>query len=644
MATPIQPLQILHQRVDSDGNIRVRFRVNKTGVFKYVPEHCAYTIDAGTTWYKARPVVTNVMHSRDPLFVTAAGTNFMYYYYGPANDGLNTAVMLPSDVLTRITLLETNCGRDNPITLPPQPTEPINQPPDYSGPVTGEPITGQSPATGEPVRPPWTGEVPPGTGQPPIIPPNTGGVPPVTGEPGNPDTGNVPDPDVPPGSGDIVPGSPGTGGNPSDPDPVPPGEPVPPEIPGDSTLPTDGPEDGQPPVDSEPSQPAPNDPEGPTTERGKYEVPAGDTPSGNRNPSDPPPPGGVVLTPEPDQGAPNDDGDVTDPRPPGDETPAGPGPSTDTPGSPSVPPGVPSPPPPVVIPGTPTSLPTEGDGPHVPPDLSTPIDPGDAPTSSPSLPSEVGPPPIGPMPRGINPPAPPGVPPGTEPGFDVPTPPADGEPIVPQPLILPGDGPVVEPPHTQPIDPMTDGSDPHDPNAPEIGVGNQPIPVDDGPFMIVQPGTEVPGGTDTRFPYETTSTPHVPNMGYDIGAPGHNPMELPINPPTGMTVEMVLVPETVTRIDQECLLTFRVENTSYAANIEAEMVLEFHVPETGMHVHLLSSGLFVLPQGSHMLLSAVVPPHMFERSGVGYGIGLLLVNGEPLVHAESSVQITEFTE
>ena len=353
----VQPLVITKQEPIAN-KLKLHFTINKPGVFEYVPEYCAYSLDNGTTWYKAVEVRQNG-HCDDPLFVPQGGQGFIYVFNGPSADDLDAAGTLYPQVISRLTLIERDCAGAPPGT------------PDYmdpSDPTTGgvPPFPGQPPVTGQPPR---TGDNPPSRDPRDPQPPKEGGGPNSGGDvvPGNPDAP-----------------SPGTPGDtePDGPDTLPPGGPTYPGYPG-------GPDEHD-----DPPTPVPNEPEPPVTNPDPVPGgPAGEVPGG-RAPYDPPAPGDDVPTSPGDQGP---TGGVTDPRPvpPGDGPTAPPGgfdPATPPPvddggeGGPEIPQPGPTEPP--TLPPSPTGLPP-------PPPLLPPGTPGadDLPAPSP-----IPVPPIGPIP------------------------------------------------------------------------------------------------------------------------------------------------------------------------------------------------------------------------------------------------------
>ncbi len=321
----VQPLIITKQELMPDSNVKLQFRINKPGVFDYIPEYCAYTLDDGTTWYKCAEVRKHG-HNDDPLFVPQGGQGFLYIFKGPSEDEIDSIGSLYPAMITRLTILERDCNGG---TLP-------NPPPymDPTDPGTGgvPPFTGNVPPVGNPPNPPPQDDdgnpnpvqpKPPGaegegSGTTTGGDPAPGGTPP---SPGTPTDDDKPD-TLPPGT-PTYPGYPGSPGDLTDPPTGTPNEPDPPDSPdepepGDDSTPT--------PPDSGPgsgdTDPRPNNPgDAPTAPPGGFDPapPVPTDPDGEGGPGIPEPAPGSA----PDDG-PEDDGPwYSDPPPISPPTPPG---------------------------------------------------------------------------------------------------------------------------------------------------------------------------------------------------------------------------------------------------------------------------------------------------------------------------------
>ena len=591
----VQPLVITKQEVISD-KIKLHFTINKPGVFEYVPEYCAYSLDNGGTWYKA--VEARMYgHNEDPLFVPQGGQGFIYVFDGPSADDLTAAGTLFPEVISRLTLIERDCHGAPPETPPYMDS---GDPPETGG---LPPFTGQPPVTGQPPIPPITGqppagEVPPGQRDPrdPQPPPESGG-PTNPGDPGDPGPGAPPAP------------SPGTpSDDPEAPDTYPPGSGYP-GYPG-------GPGDIDPPPTADPNDPAPPNvpPEHPPGS------PGGDTDPGGGAPADPPLPGDdVPPTPE-DQGP----GTGTlDPRPtpPDDE--------------PTPPPGGFNPAPPV-----PTDPEGEG-GPSIPDPL-----PGDVPTAPPVTTDPPPPPPL----------IPPGTPgagdlpvpiPGDPGGDDIPLDPPT--PIDPVPVPT-GTGGVTLPPEFPDEQPTSDGpavlpptyEDPHAPETPDGNVDGLPInpAISEGAAI----GVPAPAGSDEAFPYESGTSAWTPTQPPDMGEPGTPIFMIPPGDFGGVTIEVYAMPDEVHHDTSVVVVTARVVNVSYPTTLpEARIVLEFVAPD-GRIVWLGESTRFNLPVNHYYSVSKVVPSHSMWPPGAAHVHAILISHETPVGDAINTLDLMNIPE
>lgn len=261
-------LEVMKYTPVNELTLKVSFRINTPGMYSYVPDYCAYSIDGESTWYKMVPDLSKP-HSTSPLFVPDGGAVFNYYMESPYAQGVSNAPFkFPKDLSVRISTIDIQCVQAPPGT--PVYTAPTGQPPIGSGPALPPNPNNPNPNPTPPLPP--GGVNPPGNnpqpgdpgggipGEPPPPPPPPGGTPtpnPIEDTTGGGNRGDVPDPPAPPDPPGQVPTPPpeevdGPGKTPGE---VPPSATEPP-----TGTPTEEPNDrpdGYPPTTS---QPPPLDP------------------------------------------------------------------------------------------------------------------------------------------------------------------------------------------------------------------------------------------------------------------------------------------------------------------------------------------------------------------------------------------------
>jgi len=238
-------LTIKSLSTQSNGNVYVNFNITQGGMYRYVPEYCAYRTDTGVaTWYKMEPV-TGSPHCNDPLFVQNNGSSFTFVMRSPFKELASAGVNDFSQLECRLTVADIYCV-DGPssapyYTVPSGSIPQIGTPPPWSSPNPNNPPGQPNPpggGAGKPILPPPpAGGNPGGGGNPLPPPPGDGAAPPVGGDGPIPPTGSDPgtatpkpgetDPPLPPVPGTIPTPTEPNGANPPAPAPGGPSDSIP---------------------------------------------------------------------------------------------------------------------------------------------------------------------------------------------------------------------------------------------------------------------------------------------------------------------------------------------------------------------------------------------------------------------------------